>query len=236
MKYASAIIALAGLVSFLAGWSFVRKAPEPAPPGPESVLVIRPVNATVEIPSLKKGDRPGEFRVNLGDNEIQLSREGWPSSSVEVESGTPVVALRLTPPPAKLKAVTSEGDAVTFRLLPSKEQLKTEGSYIRLAPGHYELLAESAGYVPERVPLDLTPGEVKELKLNLKRILFPVPVPVPRPALPAEPYPDPPPPQPKPYSPPRVSYPQPTVPQPRFTPVAPPPLPPQPEPFFTPVP
>lgn len=234
MRYTSAVIALAGLVSFLAGWSFVEKEPEPVAPGSESVLVVRPLNATVKARSLTLGERPGEFHGVLKGQGVEISREGWPSLERVLESPEPVFALRLSPPPAKLRAVTAEGEVVNFRLLPSKEELSSKGLYLHLEPGHYELLAEAQGYVPERVPLDLKPGEMRELTLNLKRLLVPDPIPKPQPSIPTVA------PQPRPYSPPQVSAPPAPapapVPKPRFTPIEPPPRPTVPEPFFTPIP
>lgn len=239
MRYIKPIVALAGLGSFLAGWLLVEKEAQPAPPAAETTLIIRPVDSLLEAESSSRGEEPGQYLSPSSITSIKIAREGWPTVSRDLKSSHTVVAFRVPPPPAKLKATNSTGSPVSLRTLPSKELLKPEAGYVRLTPGPYELLAESEGYVPERLSLELEPGSTRLLKLHLKALIAPMPQSwpssLPQPgtseAVPAPTNTTPRAPQPVPYREPVVVSPPPTIPQPRFTPVTP-----KPAPLFTPLP
>lgn len=229
------MVVLAGLGSFLAGWFLVEKEPQPGLPDSQ-LLLVRPVDALVSAAGARKTERRGEWSLPLSTRSAEVSKKGWPTEDSDWPSQVSVRTARLQPPNARLKVSTGNKDTVRLKSLPSKEPVKIENGYYRLAPGHHELLAEADGYIPDRLSLDLKPGQTSELTLDLKAI--PVPQIPQRPSAPPQA------PTTGGWRPPQHTSSQPPTwvpparPVPRFTPVPARPQPPVelPEPVFTPVP
>ncbi len=240
---------VAGLLLFAGGWSANPPQVELRPPhilsvGPgEAEVVVLAGNAPTPFPEL-----PGRWEMSTA-NSLELRRDGWPSKKARIELTPGVTALRLPSPRATL-SITVKGDdsaEVSMTSLPKKTEVPTVQGQARLEAGPHELLISAEGYLPQRLSVELIPGEVKKLALSLEAIPtfpfglpsgmesldFPVP-PIPPPVAPAYP------PRsqwtPPPVAPPPVYQPRPQ-PLPRFTPVAPAPRvgTPDPQPMFTPV-
>lgn len=229
---------LAGLGSFLAGWFLVEKEPQPGLPDSQ-LLLVRPVDAVVTAVGAREADRRGEWTLPLTTRSAEVTREGWPEQDSDWKSEVSVRTARLQAPGAKLKVRTENKSAVLLKTLPSKEPVKLEKGYYRLVPGHHEFLAEADGHIPDRLSVDLKPGQTSELTVKLKAIPVPQLPPIPQtPSAPpqATTTGNRPPPRHTTSQPP--AWVPPARPMPKFTPVPSRPKPPveRPVPLFTPVP
>lgn len=200
---------LAGLVLFLVGWFCFDKAPLPVMPD-KPVIVARPVQ--------------GE--LSSAGSEWTLRRKFWESDKGVVKPRDLLLVLRCKPPEAKFDPRTVDKTPIKLTNLASQESLKRNGKFFRLPAGPYEMLAEAEGHVPQKLSIELSPGELKTLEVALKEIPKP-PTPPTRPVYSAPPR--------RPlYRPRPAPRPRPR-PRPRFTPVA-KPRPVRPVPLFTPLP
>ena len=243
---------LAGLLLFWVGWSANSPTPVLTPP---SLLAVGP--GEPELVSLKGiaptpvPQVPGRWQVST-ESSVELRRQGWPSKQVRIPREPGVTALRLPAPRATLSVAVKGDDSaeVSMVSLPKKSEIPTAQGQTRLEAGPHELLVSAEGYLPQRLSVNLIPGEVKKVTLDLKAVPgFPfglpnlpssVEVPVPPSVPPSVSGIRTAPPVRQTWEPPTrpvVRQPPPVQPVPRFTPVAPPPRvgTPDPVPLFTPI-
>lgn len=249
---------LGGCVLAIAGWSggsyLNSYQPQYRPQ-----FVVRPVGAevvTVEGAALVAENlRLGRFSIDEAGATLEIRQPGAPPTRLQVKEPRGMTTFFAPPPRATLAvAVRDDKDAeITLLVLPEKTELPTAQGQARLEPGRHELMVQAEGYLPQRLRVDLKPGERQEQQLALRKLPSVPTVSRPMPSLPSAPpassaLPPRPaaPPQPS-YSAPRPRYTPPPaappvsrpapVPLPRFTPVAPPPEPmrPAPVPMFTPI-
>lgn len=228
----------------------------------EPQLVVRPSTArlvTVEGPAPTPDPTvPGRFALSQAGSSVELRQPGWPSVGADLNELRAVTTLRAPFPKATLSVSVKDDKQASVELLalPKKSEVRLTDGKARLEPGRHELLVQAEGYLPQRLTVDLKPGEAKAVAIELEALprlptlpaypgqAFPsggpgVPPPAARPVVPSPAYRPPAPayrpPAPA-YRPPVPAY-RPPVPAPRFTPVAPPPKPPAaaPVPMFTPV-
>ena len=217
---------LASLGLFLAGWFIVEKEPLRTNPN-EALAVVRPAQGLIYVEGEEyKAVESGETSVPL-NAALKYEREHWEESSTSLSGNELLALLRCKPPKSKFDPVTKNKKPVKLKNLATEKELKRDGAVYRLAAGPYEFLAEAEGHIPDKLSVELKPGELRKMEVALKLIptFIPPELPV-RPTLPT------PPPT---YRPPPVR-PRPR-PRPRFTPIAKPQPPPyQPVPMFTPLP
>lgn len=219
------LVLAAGLGLFWCGWSTPPSAPESTY---QSRVVVRPASSKVDGKVEATGG-PGAYRLHA-PSALKVKEPGWSDVEVLAEELGVVTTVRGEPGKSTLKLSLPGAEGLEVFRLPSKEKLKLKDGSLKLAPGQHELLVKAKAHIPDRLSLKLKPGEVRELKLALKKI--PVPS---LPVMARPPFPRPP--QTRPY--PRPAWPRPRPrPRPRFTPVPPAPQParPVPAPMFTPIP
>lgn len=236
---------LMGAGLFWLGWSKVEKAGTPFVDQAITTLVVRPVLAETgwDGAVVKDPDSSAPLGVRYapsGAKQLTAVRPSWGDKQADNAAPGELRTIRLNPPLAKLDPRTADGSPVSLSILPEKSTQDRQDGYVRVPPGRYKFLATAEGHLPDAVEVDLSPGEVKKLTVELKKIpappKTPAPPPVSQPAVSEAPpplpsYPSPPVYQPRPQPRPRPR----PQPQTRFTPVA-PARPVQPAPVFTPFP
>lgn len=233
---------ISGLLLFVVGWLSNARPPLTEP---ENQLYVSP--APVKL-TLLKGPAPVKVADRWlldGPLSLELSRDGWPKKTLRVEAEPGVTAIRIPIPRATLSVTVKDDEKVEveFLTLPQKSKVASAQGQARLEAGSHELLLSAPGYLPQRLSVELRPGELKKVAVDLERIpglAIPSTGSPPRrvPSASAPPSWSPParvPSAAPPWSPPAARPPR--APAPRFTPVPPAPRSgtPDPQPMFTPI-